>query len=382
MKPDRITLAFFIDALGWELAHKFDCFRDIAPNRYRQRTILGYSCAAQPTILTGLAPTEHGHWAMFFRSEKSELAPLARLSVLPTPLSSHHRFRRRLLSWHRERSGFTGYYNFYRVPFPYFRYFDIVEKRDIYAPMAFDGDVQSLFDQLALAGVDYRVWNWQHGLDRSFAELAQSLSEDPPPRFAMLYTAVMDALLHGHVGDDEVVARALLDLESRVREVVDLARDRAPRVDVIIFSDHGMLETRGSRDVMAAIRNLSLRPIKDYLAFYDSTMARFWFSSPGARDAITRTLEELECGTILSEADLKREGVHFSDGRFGELVFLAEPGTLIVPSHMGASAPRGMHGFTPDHEDSYAILMSDSPISPEPINISDTFTAMHGLVFG
>lgn len=380
MKPDRITLAFFIDALGWELSHRFDCFRDIAPNRYRQRTVLGYSCAAQPTILTGLSPAEHGHWAMFYRSEKSDLAPLARLGFLPAPLSGHRRFRRWLLSWHRERSGFTGYYNFYRVPFPYFREFDIVEKRDIYAPVAFDESVQSLFDHLAMAGVDYRVWNWRHGLDRAFAELEQSLSENPPPRFAMLYTATMDALLHGHVGDDEVVARALLDLESRVRKAVDLARERASRVDVIIFSDHGMLETTGSRDVMAAVANLGLRPRKDYLAFYDSTMARFWLGSSGARDVITKALEDLGCGTILSEADLKREGVYFGDGRFGDLIFLADPGTLVVPSHMGASAPRGMHGFTPDHDDSYAILMSDSPISPEPAHIADTFRVLRGLV--
>lgn len=380
MTADRITLAFFIDALGWELAQEFGCFREVAPHWYRQRTVLGYSCAAQPTILTGLSPSEHGHWAMFYRSARSELAPLARLSVLPKTLSHHRRFRRRLLAWHQRKSGFTGYYNFYRVPFPLFRQFDIVEKRDVYAPRAFDGDVQSLFDHLAREGVAYRVWNWRHGLDAAFQDLADALSEDPPPRFSLLYTAVMDALLHGHIGDKDHVARALLDLEERVTRVVRIARDRASRVDVLVFSDHGMIPTEEARDVMRVIAGLGLRVGVDYTPFYDSTMARFWFHSRDARERIEEALGRLDYGSILSDDDLRREGVYFDDGRFGELIFLARPGTLIVPSYMGAAAPRGMHGFTPDHEDSYAILMSDAPVSPEPEHIADTFAVMRDRV--
>jgi hypothetical protein len=381
MRADRITLAFFIDALGWELAKEFGCFRDVAPHWYRQRTILGYSCAAQPTILTGLSPAEHGHWAMFYRSERSELASLARLRVLPTLISSHRRFRRHLLTWHRKRSGFTGYYNFYRVPFAHFRQFDIVEKRDIYSPRAFEGDVQSLFDRLAREGVPYRVWNWRHGLDRAFEELGQALDENPPPRFALLYTAEMDALLHGHIGDSEVVARALLDLEGRITKTVQAARERCSRVDVLIFSDHGMIQTMGSRDMMGIVARLGLHHGRDCIAFYDSTMARFWFRTPETRTLVERALGRLDWGTILSDDDLRREGVYFDDRRFGELIFLANPGMLIVPSHMGAAAPRGMHGFTPDHDDSYAILMSNSPISPEPARIADTFAAMRDCVF-
>ena len=71
-KADRVALCFFVDALGWEVAERHGCFRKIAPHTYRQRTVLGYSCAAQPTILTGLMPSEHGHWGMFYRSESSE----------------------------------------------------------------------------------------------------------------------------------------------------------------------------------------------------------------------------------------------------------------------------------------------------------------------
>ncbi|MFH1502731.1 MAG: alkaline phosphatase family protein [Candidatus Eisenbacteria bacterium] len=386
MKRERLTLAFFVDALGWRLAQEFGCFRKIAPHAYRQRTILGYSCAAQPTILTGLSPAEHGHWAMFERSERSELAPLRHFDLLPDAVGRHRRFRRRLLAWHRGRSGFTGYYNFYRIPFRLFREFDLSEKRDIYAPGGFDafpdgsGPVESVFDVLARDRVPYRVWNWRSDLDQALSELEEALRGGPPIRFALLYTAVIDALLHEHVGDASVVGAALSELENKLSRAVARARDSYSDVEVLIFSDHGMAETRSEVDLMSAVAALGLEHERDYLAFYDSTMGRFWFRSDRARDAVTGALESMDCGTVLSDDDLEREGVLMEDRRCGELVFLMNPGTLVVPSYMGARAPRGMHGFTPEHEDSYAMIASSAPLDPAPSAIADTFRIMRDSI--
>jgi len=376
MKRERLTLAFFIDALGWRLAREFGCFREIAPHAYRQRTVLGYSCAAQPTILTGLSPLGHGHWAMFERVERSELAVLSRFDVLPKRLSSHRRFRRRLLMWHRKRSGFTGYYNLYRVPLRFFREFDISEKRDIYAPRAFEAGVDSVFDVLARERVPYRVWNWKTGLDDALRELDDALVAGPPPRFVLLYTAAIDSLLHEHVSEPDVVADALEKLETKLSRAVAAARESYQEVDVLIFSDHGMAATANEFDLISAIDALGLRQQRDYLAFYDSTMARFWFETDRARQAITDLLQSIACGRVLSDDDLRREGVFFEDGRYGELVFLMDPGTVVIPSYMGARAPVGMHGYDPEHEDSDAIIMSNVPLSPAPTTIADTFGAM------
>lgn len=382
MSRDHITLVFFVDALGWRLAQELGCFRDLAPHAYRQRTILGYSCAAQPTILTGLDPCAHGHWSMFHRTMRSELAPLRRFDVLPEWIAGHRRVRRRLLAAHRKRSGFTGYYNLYRIPFRLFREFDLSEKRDIYAPDAFDslpdgsGRVESIFDVLARERVPYRVWNWKTGLEQAFTELSEAISDGPPLGFALLYTAVMDAFLHEHVGDTAAVAAAAAELEECVARAVARAHDSYARVDLLIFSDHGMAETTGEIDLMSAVESLGLEHERDYLAFYDSTMGRFWFHNERARVAITDMLRGTDRGTVLSDDELRSEGVFFEDGRYGELVFLMDPGVLIVPSYMGARAPRGMHGFTPEHEDSDAVIMSNVPIEPAPKRIADSFRIM------
>jgi hypothetical protein len=376
VKSDRVTLAFFIDALGWTLARDLDCFRSIAPHRYRQRTVLGYSCAAQPTILTGLPPAEHGHWAMFYRSEPSQLAPLARFAFLPPALAERGRVRRRILAWHRRRSGITGYYNLYRVPFPLFRCFDVSEKRDIYAAGAFDTGVESIVDVLEHRGIPYRAWSWKTPLGRALTELETAVTEGPRPRFVLFYTAVLDALLHGHVGDREIVAHDLGALEERITRIVELASESYASVDVLVFSDHGMKRIVGTTDLMRLIAGLGLRQGRDYLAFYDSTMARFWFENDAARRKIVDALKSVGDGDVLTDETLRDEGVYFEDGRYGQLVFLMRPGKLIVPSYMGARAAVGMHGFTPDDEDSDAILMSASEIDPAPTRIHDTYRAM------
>jgi len=375
MTDDRLVLAFFVDALGWELVRRHGGFEEVAPHRYRQRTVLGYSCAAQPTILTGKMPSEHGHWGMYYRTGRSELAPLRPLRFVPPAVANHRRFRSRVMRHHRRRSGFTGYYHLYRIPFDLFGRFDLCEKRDIYAPGAFENGTESIFDLLDARGTRYRRWTWQSGLDESFAELEREIESDSLG-FAMLYTPYIDGFLHAHVGDHEAERRAIEAVDAKVRRVVDAARARRRDVRVLIFSDHGMAPTNGSADVMRRIEGLGLRRFRDYIAFYDSTMARFWFETDVARARIVEALEEEASGEILSDDDLRSEGVFFEDRRFGELVFLMQPGRLIVPSYMGKTAPAGMHGYSPDHADSYAVIMSNVELDPEPQHIRDTYGAM------
>ena len=52
---------------------------------------------------------------------------------------------------------------------------------------------------------------------------------------------------------------------------------------------------------------------KDYVAVYDSTMARFWYFNDFAREKITGKLQNHEKGRILSDEELKSEGVFFED---------------------------------------------------------------------
>jgi hypothetical protein len=123
-----------------------------------------------------------------------------------------------------------------------------------------------------------------------------------------------------------------------------------------------MVDVRVTVDVMARVAALPFRRGRDYLAFFDSTMARFWWHDPRARDAITAALAAEPRGRWLSQAELAREGVAFADARYGDDVFLLEPGALLVPSFMGRSPLAAMHGYDPAHPDMAGILASNRPL--------------------
>ena len=120
-------------------------------------------------------------------------------------------------------------------------------------------------------------------------------------------------------------------------------------------------------DLKSRIEQLPLRMGKDYAVVYDSTMARFWFFNEPAREAVTNTLRDIRQGAILPDTELERLRCLFPDRYFGELIFLAREGVLIVPSHMGERPIRAMHGYHPEEKHSYAALLTNQVEIPEAV---------------
>ena len=54
MKSDKLTICTFIDAYGWELFQRKQILQDELQQAGPLQTVLGYSSACDPTILTGL----------------------------------------------------------------------------------------------------------------------------------------------------------------------------------------------------------------------------------------------------------------------------------------------------------------------------------------
>ena len=61
----------------------------------------------------------------------------------------------------------------------------------------------------------------------------------------------------------------------------------------------------------------------------------------------------------MDEEELRQLRAPVDHTRFGELFFLVEEGTLIVPSHMGEKPIRAMHGYHPDDPHSDAALFTN-----------------------
>lgn len=376
MRPCRpLSIVIFIDALGWEVLKGRKFLEAEMPYRQKLRSVFGFSSACVPSILTGRNPRDHLHWSYYFYSrETSPFRFLRWLNWLPASLTERGRVRHLISRFVGRALGFTGYFQLYNLPFRFLGLFDYCERKNIFKPGGMNrGD--NIFDLLERKGVSYHVSDWHDGEEDNLAACKQAIMNDDID-FAFLYMASMDALLHQVGKDSEEVDAKLRWYENELRKLISVARGCAKDVRVFICSDHGMATVNANIDLMAKIEALPLTYGTDYVAVYDSTMARFWFLTDTALSLITSALGEVECGKILQQGELEELGCDFEGDRFGELIFLLNPGTIIVPSHMGLKTITGMHGYHPDHEDSDAALLSNvrPPVPLE--SITDIFDLM------
>jgi len=372
---NRLDIFAFVDALGWEVLRGRTFLEDELPWRQPVRSVLGYSSACVPSILTGRMPRDHGHWSFFYCSpQTSPFRSLRPLRLLPQSIAGRARVRNLLSKAVARQNGFTGYFQLYQLPFEHAHEFDYCEKRDIFSPGGVSG-APTIFDWLRETGLPFHVSDWRQGEDDNLAALRRDL-EARDLRFAFLYLADLDGALHMVGKDDSSITVRVARYEAQLRELLAAARRRYGEVRLTVISDHGMAHVTRTFDLQAVLAGLPLRFGRDYVAALDSTMARLWLRSAAAARLLPEVLAEAEGGRLLSDSELEALGCDFPGRRYGELIFLMDPGHLIVPSHMGLKPIRGMHGYHPDHPDSDAAMLSSHPPARETRTICD----FHGLM--
>jgi len=372
-----LALCVFIDAFGWEILSRHPFLDDVLVTKRPLETVFGYSSTCDPTILSGKMPRDHGHFSFFYYNPAASPFGLCRLlSVLPRTVTRRGRVRRVMSRVIKRLYGFTGYFQIYNMPFRYLPLFDYSERRDLYERGGMNSGVPTLFDHLRYRNVPYSLSDWRAGEESNLARLTRDVQAGEV-RFAYLYMAAMDAVLHAHGTDAPEVSEKIAWYEARLREVLAAAEGRYETVRLFIFSDHGMTDIHTVCDLMPRVERLGLRFGVDYAAVYDSTMARFWFLREGARERITAALAEEVHGAWMTEEQLARYGCDFPTNQYGDAIFLLKPGVLLCPSFMGETPLAGMHGYTPEDKDSTASFMSNVELETPPRRLDDLYGLMY-----
>ena len=350
-----VVLVFLIDALGWAIAERFEFTRGVLPVRQPLDTVLGYSSAAIPSLLSGASPAQHGSWSMFRRASRGgSFSSLRRLPRLPNALE--WRARRYVRRW-IDRGGAVGaYYDLYEIPLHLLHHFDIAQKGSPFDPGGLR--TETVFDWMLANGVRYRLWDYRTDEKRNFAEAEASFVDAPDVVF--VYTAELDALMHRVGIFDGAVATRLRGYDAFLASMRKAAARAGRNLTTVILSDHGMTDVTATVDVWGALEADGLRAGRDYLAFFDSTMARFW--GDGRALAVAERAFASR-GRRLGSEELASLGCHFPDGEYGDTVFLADPGVLIVPSFMGSRAIAAMHGYHPGDSFSRGCFLTDAEIA-------------------
>jgi hypothetical protein len=380
-----VSLAVFIDALGWELLKEQQFLVDEAPARRPLQTIFGYSATCDPTILTGALPRDHGHFSFFAYDPSSSpfhhslLLTLMRL--VPRSLASRNRVRSIVSRLLKGRLGYTGYFNIYNMPFRLLPLFDYTEKRDIYQPGGINSGLPTVMDYAREKGIDFFLSDWRKPETENLAALTGALSDpDRDCSFAYLYMASMDAVLHQYGKPHPAVTDKMQWYDRQIRELLETARRYYREVRIFIFSDHGMTNVSSLCDLQQTIVRSGLKFAHDYAAVYDSTMARFWFLNDGAEKRIREVLAEEKNGRILTPKEQREWGIDFPDNRYGDMIFLLNPGVLLLPSHMGERPIAGMHGYEPEDPDSVASFCTNVDLETWPERLDDLYALMKGEI--
>lgn len=380
MKTKSVYL--FVDALGWKIVQRYDFLKDELPFRLPVKMQFGYSSTAIPTILSGEYPNKHNHFSFFYYNPINSpfkifgfLKYFFGAGISPRCILNRGRVRSYISKIFSRLKGFTGYFQLYQVPFDKLPYLDYCEKEDIFAINGLS-PLKNLRDVLEDSQLRFLVSDWRKPESHNIAEVEKALLNEQID-FAFIYTAKLDSFLHDHVSDYQAVAEKLNFYESRLKSFLARLKEKEISIKFTVISDHGMTPLKGIVDLMKFVEELGLKFAKDYVAVYDSTMARFWYLNSDAKLKIKNRLSDPDCrGSFLTEDEKISYGINFENNKFGEDIFLMEVGIQIAPCDLGRKPLNGMHGFSPEDKDSYACFLSTHAPSFEPTEVKDYFHLM------
>lgn len=361
MKKEMLALFFLVDALGWIYVKDRPFLDDLVAVRKPIKTILGYSSAAIPSILTGQLPRNHGQWnLLFLNPEGSPFRWIKPLLVLPDPCLENRWARKAINVITRRLTNHEGYFSSYGVPTKMLPMFDLAEKKNLYKPGGVPGS-KTIFDLWQAENVDYITYSYHESSDEEIISRMISNIEKGVGTFHFAYLAEVDAFLHQHCKDEPAVKNVIAKYEKWIRKVIATGTKHFEKISFFVFSDHGMTPINRTLDLRGTVEKSGLKLGQDYLAVYDSTMARFWFRTERAEPILTEVLSTVRGGRLLSDTEKKELGIDFPHNGYGDIIFLLEPGLVISPNFIGSYVPNGMHGFHPDDPYSDGCFMTNTP---------------------
>jgi hypothetical protein len=211
------------------------------------------------------------------------------------------------------------------------------------------------------------------------SSLLEALPGDDSVLF--LYTAELDALMHRTGISDTAVAKKLRGYERFIGSILQLCRRSGRELSIYVLSDHGMTDVHTAFDIWGQLTRAGLRLGKDYLAFFDSTMARFWCDRR-VKTAAAEILAQAGAGRELTDDELSAGGCLFEDRSYGDAIFVANPGVMFVPSFMGGAKIAAMHGYDPDDRFSKGCFMTNDTGGTPPGSILDFKRYLLGRIPG
>jgi len=345
----------------------------------RMKPTLGYSSGLHPIIVSGTYPRTNGVWASYYFSSNS---PYKWTKAIAPFTYIANRFNRRLYEKIRivvkrmtKRISSSTHMRPRNIPLWLIGFFNHLE-REFFEARAL-GNIPTFFDILRKHNIHFRYIGYRKEKTdlEVFKKAMNSLKKD----FLFVYFFQLDGITHKYGVNSLQRKKHSKWLDKAVEKLVKKFIETHKEWNVFIFSDHGMCDITGVLNIKNALASIGVREFFDYIPFYDSTFARFWFLNKKASLTVESRLNRLKKGHVLSQEELKKYGLDFKKNDYGELIFITNPGILLIPNYYtGFHVDKSMHGYIPEDGSQHGIFLfknSDSgkKISKNEIEIIDIF---------
>ena len=370
----KATVLILLDAMRWDYIDK-----DVTPflascaeeGHHVHKVIPGIGFCERAEILTGLPPEDTGYFTAIgydperspykkFRIALSFLAFTERL----IPTTFYAKAIRKLIKFAVKSHPHSM--KPYRIPLNLLHKFALTEDYyDHRDTRAFEHP--NLLAMLEDAGLTYFYDSFtalnliSGGSDKERFALALAAAEKGHALY-FVFNSVPDAFGHKYGGNAPETKTALSKMDSSLQDFVEEFESRRPDSRFIFVGDHGMVDVEKTIDVEEVIKTKAgkakLRLGKDYTYFLDSTLCRIWLHNSKARaqfaNAIIQDESLLKNGVFVDEEIAKRYHIPFGDQRYGDILWWANAGTMVLPDffHRKDESVKGMHGYDPDHSHS------------------------------
>ncbi len=209
------------------------------------------------------------------------------------------------------------------------------------------------------------------------------LPEEKRPHFISLYFSMIDTQGHNFGPDSPEIATALKEADALLGNLMQQLQSMDLPVNVIIVSDHGMMEIESNPENFIYLPDL--HPLQDssFVVVNAGTQAHIYVKDTTPVDSLYQALQQQEASFKIYKRDSLPAHWYYNHPRIGDLLLVADPGYYITDASREVLAPRlspgkktGKHGFDPELvKEMWGIFYAQGP------NIKSTLTipAFHNV---
>lgn len=356
------TIIIFLDAV-----RKSSIKKDVTPFMYNLvqnetyldlESQLGYSSGIHPSIWKGVHQEKHGYFLVYsYDPENSHFKWMNYLKIIPAgPRKFFLASLKAPYYWSKNKNIFPDWYKRKILPVPasidpiLARYFK--KEKTIYE--------MDFFNIIKENGLTFSLQpEHKHAIYGNAVPISQWCITENTLDFFFTYET--DPIGHYYGPNSKELDQKLSIIDVKIKELYGIANEKYDKVNLFLFSDHGMVEVKNNINVQKELETMNLIKGVDYIPFYDSTMVRFWIDDLGVRDKIINKLNSVKHLTYLDENLKNKYHINFKSRKWGDLFFLADPGYRIFPDNFAPVKfnTKGMHGYFPEFIDSKGIFITN-----------------------